>query len=399
MVRVNSCRSKKVAGFTPFRQVLWNIPSCDEYHLVVLIESTFRPLSFRIVEYLWLFLLLSVNSPRASTLTIGRNQLRYDHWLEYLQSSNKDLCLTSVLRSCERIWDARAATKWFLDWRGFYKDPSQSVSRLYTGRVNEYYDGLFLESRKLLRPGDSIEPLLSPKFPLKKAPSNVFFLRSLIWLSSLPFLIAAWICHVCNVFKVKSDFQLCRATLAKYGCLKISDELYDVLRLAEDHRNALHFGVDPVAICRAIWRNLTRGTHEGASTIEQQFVRSCIGRYERTLKRKFKEQMLAINVSRITSKRAISTAFILTAHYGDFHKGPLNILSSLNRVPEDATHSESAQLVARIKYPEPALLGEEWTKNFETRVRFLLRLSMPESGGLSGEKRRPFQSSFLSSYR
>lgn len=222
------------------------------------------------------------------------------------------------------------------------------------------------------------------------------FLRVSIWLSTLPFFFTAWICHKWNILNVGNDLLLCRSILAKHARKDISDDLYNVLRLAEDHRNALHFGVDTVAICRAMWRNVTRNSFEGASTIEQQFVRSCTGQNERTLKRKFREQMVAVKLNRIASKREISTAFILTAHYGDLHQGPLRILHNFDRLPSNATLFESTHLVARIKFPEPSPTGAAWANRFETRVRFLLRLSMAYSRGHRAQKNEPFQTSYLS---
>src|SRR5262245_58755153 len=50
----------------------------------------------------------------------------------------------------------------------------------------------------------------------------------------------------------------------------------------EDHRHGRHPGFDCVAIGRAIWRRLTQGANEGASTIEQQIVRVTTNRYERS---------------------------------------------------------------------------------------------------------------------
>lgn len=364
--------------FSAISNAVRNIPSCDDYHIVVLIESSFRPLLFRLAEYAYLVLLLIVHSPRVSSLTIGRNQLRYDHWLDHLKSINHDERLISVLRSCERIRDSRAATKWFLDWRGFRDGTSnQSVSKLYTGSRNPYYDGLFSESRKLLRKGlsDCKTPGRDGFYssgPFLKARGP--FLRVFFWLSTFPFFITAWFCFKINLLSVRNDLALCRSILRKHAHQEISDELYDVLRLAEDHRNALHFGVDPIAICRSVWRNLMQNSYEGASTIEQQFVRSCTGRYERTLKRKFREQMVAVRLKQFATKREINTAFIFTVHFGDLHRGPLAILRKSGRLPSSATFLDSAHLIARIKFPEPSPITAQWMDHFDTRVGYLLLL-------------------------
>src|SRR5262245_48824952 len=48
----------------------------------------------------------------------------------------------------------------------------------------------------------------------------------------------------------------------------------------EDHRFFRHRGIDPIAICRSIWRGVVLGRREGASTIEMQVVRVVSGRFE-----------------------------------------------------------------------------------------------------------------------
>lgn len=394
MIRNNSVHGKRLREI---KQAVWNIPFCDEYHLVVLIESGFRPLIFRVAEYVWLVGLLSIGSRRAMSLTIGRNQLRYDQWLSFLKTADGDSGLISVLHSCEQVRTARSAARWYLNLRGYDGDTRKSVSRLYTGRTNHYYDQLFSESRKFLQrrlmPFLGTDDSSSRKY---RSIAKESFLTNLIWLLSLPFFFASWICFRYNFLHVRNDLTRCRSILGRHSREQISDELYDVLRLAEDHRNALHFGIDPIAISRAFWRNSTRKGLEGASTIEQQFVRSCTGQYERTLKRKFREQVVAIKVSRIATKREICAAFIWTAHYGDLCSGPLSILSRFGCFPSDARFLESAELVARIKFPEPSPTSTEWKGLSETRVRYLLNLSMSLSGERRDRNRRAFQTLYLS---
>lgn len=200
-------------------------------------------------------------------------------------------------------------------------------------------------------------------------------LKAAIWLLSTPFLLSAKICRLCNILNVRSDLIACSVNLGKYAHHPISDQLFTVLRLGEDHRNALHFGVDPIAICRAMWKNITRKGFEGASTIEQQFVRASTGRFEKTIRRKFREQMLAVSLGRIATKREIASAFIAIVHYGDQYNGPLDILVPFGALPTNASFFESALLVARIKYPEPFPVNFTWLRRFSVRVSYLLQLS------------------------
>src|SRR5208337_2064528 len=61
--------------------------------------------------------------------------------------------------------------------------------------------------------------------------------------------------------------------------------LRQALIAAEDHRFFNHGGVDPIALVRAIVRFHLRGRLQGASTIEQQLVRTVTMRYDRTVLR------------------------------------------------------------------------------------------------------------------
>ena len=63
----------------------------------------------------------------------------------------------------------------------------------------------------------------------------------------------------------------------------------EFLIVGEDRRFYFHPGVDPLALCRAIWKTLFCGSRQGASTIAMQLVRTINGCYEKTLKRKFIE--------------------------------------------------------------------------------------------------------------
>jgi hypothetical protein len=145
-------------GIRPFQHLqiidaaIWNIPSCDTYCLVVLIEATFRTFAHRSLEYFWLYILLSIKSSKAARVTIGLNQLRYDHWLQYLKLHNESTSFGRLLRACESLSEARGATEWYLRMRGFSGGrDGVSISRIYTGRRNLYYDQLFFEASKLLR--------------------------------------------------------------------------------------------------------------------------------------------------------------------------------------------------------------------------------------------------------
>lgn len=121
----------------------------------------------------------------------------------------------------------------------------------------------------------------------------------------------------------------------------------------EDHRHATHLGFDPIGIGRAIWRRLIYGFHEGASTIEQQIVRVITGRYERTIRRKLKEILLAVLVARSFPKGVLPAVYLTIGYYGWRMNGYMQACRRLGLSPQCLTLDQAAELVARLKYPQP----------------------------------------------
>src|SRR5215216_1027243 len=54
----------------------------------------------------------------------------------------------------------------------------------------------------------------------------------------------------------------------------VPDKVTDALLAIEDYRFRDHIGIDPYRIIGAVFKNLTKGTSEGASTITQQLARN-----------------------------------------------------------------------------------------------------------------------------
>jgi penicillin-binding protein 1A len=100
---------------------------------------------------------------------------------------------------------------------------------------------------------------------------------------------------------------------------KIPQDLKDATVAIEDHRFYQHGGIDPSAIVRAGWEDLTAGGKpvEGGSTITQQLVRNLyIQNPQDTLKRKIIEAHLANEEEAVHSKDWILTKYLNTAPYG-----------------------------------------------------------------------------------
>lgn len=108
---------------------------------------------------------------------------------------------------------------------------------------------------------------------------------------------------------------------AKRGYTKLS-ELPDTYAQAvvsvEDHRFYNHFGLDPIAIGRALVRDLkARRYVEGGSTITQQLAKNLYFSQEKQLSRKVAEVFLALDLEQKYSKDEILELYVNSIYYGD----------------------------------------------------------------------------------
>src|SRR5258705_9356213 len=85
----------------------------------------------------------------------------------------------------------------------------------------------------------------------------------------------------------------------------------------EDARFCSHFGVDPMGIARAVYQNFRRGRIvEGGSTITQQLAKVLFLTPDRSLDRKLKEAVLAIELERRYSKDRILEMYLNQIYFG-----------------------------------------------------------------------------------
>lgn len=82
--------------------------------------------------------------------------------------------------------------------------------------------------------------------------------------------------------------------------------LHAMVLLLEDRRYFRHAGIDYWSFLRDFWRMITFRKHGGFSTIEMQFVRTVTARYERTIRRKLYEMLLAFCAIGGSEKRICS---------------------------------------------------------------------------------------------
>lgn len=98
---------------------------------------------------------------------------------------------------------------------------------------------------------------------------------------------------------------------------KIPQKLIDAVLATEDSRFYEHHGLDPIGITRAIIVAITNGgASQGASTITQQLARNFFLTPEKSLIRKAKEAVLAIDIERTLSKQEILELYLNKIYLG-----------------------------------------------------------------------------------
>ena len=95
---------------------------------------------------------------------------------------------------------------------------------------------------------------------------------------------------------------------------RIPNNLKNAFISSEDKNFYIHYGIDPLAILRAIVTNIYNKFSNrkmiGASTITQQVVKNLLLTNEVSLERKFKEMILAIRIENILNKDKILELYL-----------------------------------------------------------------------------------------
>lgn len=159
------------------------------------------------------------------------------------------------------------------------------------------------------------------------------------------------------------------------GAEKNYETLSRVLISGEDHRFHYHIGFDIIAIIRAIRNKIIYGKIEGASTIEQQLVRVLTNDFEKTFRRKIQEIVLATTVTSIVPKNSIPKIYLNVAYYGTEMNGLKEATSKMGiNELENIPIELAAELISRIKYPQPLKVNIKRQKQIETRKHHLVSL-------------------------
>lgn len=144
----------------------------------------------------------------------------------------------------------------------------------------------------------------------------------------------------------------------------------------EDKRFDRHFGVDPLALARAVGQNLAAGRIEsGASTLTMQTIRLSRGGKPRTFGEKFVEAVLALRLEMRCSKEEILALYAAHAPFG----GNVVGLESASwyyfgRSARDLSWAESALLAVLPNAPSLIHMKRNRERLREKRDRLLDRI-------------------------
>lgn len=151
--------------------------------------------------------------------------------------------------------------------------------------------------------------------------------------------------------------------------------LHTMVLLLEDRRYFSHMGVDYFSFLRDFWRMATFRKHGGFSTIEMQFVRTVTSRYERTIKRKLYEILLAFICNWRFKKTDMLESYLRIAYFGTNYCNYIDISGEIfKKWPSDLSQQEAAMIAACLVYPMPRSPNSEWNRKIQRRSKYAMKL-------------------------
>lgn len=168
----------------------------------------------------------------------------------------------------------------------------------------------------------------------------------------------------------------------------LPDHLIKAVMATEDRRFYHHFGVDPIGLARAGYRNYIAGTVvQGGSTITQQLAKNLFLKPERTITRKLEELVYAVWLEQRFSKDEILELYLNRVYFGG---GTYGVEAAarhyFGKSARDVTLSQSAMLAGLLKAPS-RYAPTRSVRAASARAQVVLD-SMVEAGFLNEEQAR-----------
>ena len=169
---------------------------------------------------------------------------------------------------------------------------------------------------------------------------------------------------------------------------RVSPHMVNAIIAVEDRRFYSHFGIDPLRIAGAAFRNLRAGRIvEGGSTITQQLARAAQLSPVRTYERKIREILVAARLEERYTKPQILEEYLNTVYFGEGYYGvEAASRGYFGKSAADLNPADAALLAALVRSPSadaPCVSRVRATKR-----RNLVLALMERQGRLSAEERR-----------
>ncbi len=150
--------------------------------------------------------------------------------------------------------------------------------------------------------------------------------------------------------------------------------LISALEAAEDHRYRTHWGIDPIAVVRALICTFFKGHLQGASTIEQQYVRTCTGNIEISLSRKLEEAAVAVVIAILNDKDDVAYSYLSCAYFGEGVRGYDKAIEVIlpGEFGEASSPFGAAAIVSLLKRPRPVSEHAHWRDAHRNRVNYIV---------------------------
>lgn len=144
---------------------------------------------------------------------------------------------------------------------------------------------------------------------------------------------------------------------------KMSDHFVEGIIQSEDKRFRYHFGIDPLAIARAVKNDIKAGSFvEGGSTITQQLAKNMYFDFDKVMVRKAAEVFTAFQLERDYTKDEILELYLNCIYFGENCYGIKEAAAYYyGKTPMTLTASQADSLVYTIKCPNlynPLALNE-----------------------------------------
>lgn len=135
----------------------------------------------------------------------------------------------------------------------------------------------------------------------------------------------------------------------------------------EDHRFYKHFGIDPIAIGRAVLHDLQAGRFvEGGSTITQQLAKNLYFTQEKEMTRKAAEVFMAFALEQNYTKDQILELYLNSIYFGDgYYTVSEASRGYFRKEPDEMTEYESTLLAGIPNAPANMHLprARNWRRN------------------------------------